>query len=132
MTVLGIGIDTVDIERFENAVKEKGKRFLERIFTEDELKYAEKKKHTYTHMAGKFAAKEAVKKALPNGVEVGLGWPDIEIANDADGKPYAVLHGQAKKIKEKFNIAQVLVSISHTHRVAVSNAVVIQDGQGTH
>jgi holo-[acyl-carrier protein] synthase len=127
MNVIGIGIDSVDVERFTKAAKTRGVQFLKKIFTARELEYAGTKKDNFTHMAGKFAAKEAVKKAIPDGAEIGLRWPDIEILNSSDGKPYAELHGAAKKLKEKFKIADVLVSISHTHKVAVSNAVVMKN-----
>ncbi|MDD3089049.1 MAG: holo-ACP synthase, partial [Candidatus Omnitrophica bacterium] len=100
MNVLGIGIDAVDISRFKKAVEERGGKFLEKIFTAKELEYAGSKRAAFMHMAGKFAAKEAVKKALPEGASIGLNWSDIEILNGYDGKPYAVLHGKAGKIRE--------------------------------
>ena len=128
MSVIGIGIDSVDVERFTKAAHERGLKFTEKIFTAKELEYAGTKKDNFTHMAGKFAAKEAVKKAIPDGAEIGLRWTDIEILNSDDGKPYAVLHGAADKLKNKYGISKVLVSISHTHKVAVSNAVVIKNG----
>ena len=128
MKVIGIGIDSVDIERFRKASEDYGIKFLEKIFTTRELEYAGTKKNNLIHMAGKFAAKEAVKKAIPDGAEIGLRWPDIEILNSEDGKPYAALHGEAEKLMKKHNLTDVLVSISHTHKVAVSNAVVMKDG----
>ena len=128
MSVIGIGIDTVDIKRFREAVTRRGKNFLDRIFTERELEYAESKKSSYMHMAGKFAAKEAVKKALPEGARIGLNWPDIEILNSEDGKPYAILHGHARKIMDEFGLTSVLVSISHTDDLATSNAMAVKDG----
>ncbi|MBU0570939.1 MAG: holo-ACP synthase [Candidatus Omnitrophica bacterium] len=128
MNMAGIGIDSVDIERFKKAAKDHGIKFFEKIFTVRELEYAGTKKDNLTHMAGKFAAKEAVKKAIPDGAEIGLRWTDIEILNSEDGKPYAVLHGQAEKLMKKYNLTDVHVSISHTHKVAVSNAVVMKDG----
>ena len=126
--VAGIGIDVVDIKRFEKAVQKHGERFLGRIFTQKELDHAGEKKSFYMHMAGKFAAKEAVKKALPDGARIGLSWTDIEILNDGDGKPYTVLHGEAKKLMEENDLAQVLVSISHTNDVAVSNGMAVKNG----
>lgn len=130
MNIQGIGIDAIEIERFENAIGQHGEAFLKRIFTGKELDHAvsKNKKGYYMHMAGKFAAKEAVKKALPDGARIGLNWSDIEILNAEDGKPYAVLHGQAKSLMEKFNLSQVFVSISHTHNLATSNAMVVKDG----
>jgi holo-[acyl-carrier protein] synthase len=128
MSAVGIGIDIVDIKRFRKAVIQRGKGFLKRIFTEREIEYAESKKSSYAHMAGKFAAKEAVKKALPEGARIGLNWPDIEILNSGDGKPYALLHGHARTIMDEFGLTRVLVSISHTDDLATSNAMVVKDG----
>lgn len=128
MNVVGIGIDAVEIDRFRKAVEERGERFLERVFTSREIEYVGTKKASYMHLAGKFAAKEAVKKALPDGAEIGLNWADIEILNGGDGKPYVLLHGHAKRLEEKFGISRVFISISHTKDLATSNAVVIKDG----
>ena len=128
MSIAGIGIDIVDIERFKNIMDEKGEKFAEKVFTREELEYFSGKKIKYIHMAGKFAAKEAVKKALPNGAEIGLNWSEIEILNQEDGKPYARLHGRAKKVAEECNIRQVIVSVSHTKGMAVSNALVVKNG----
>ena len=128
MKIVGIGIDSVEIGRFEGIIDGKGEDFLQKVFTDEEIKYSMTKKERFMHMAGKFAAKEAVKKALPDGAEIGLGWKDIEILNSDDGKPYARLHGQARKLMEKFKLTDVLVSISHTKEIAVSNAMAVQDG----
>ncbi len=128
MSIAGIGIDAVRIERFQEAVEKRGENFLKRIFTSRELEYAGTKKGYSMHMAGKFAAKEAVKKALPNGAEIGLNWTDIEILNSSDGKPYVELHGEAKRLMKEFNLSHVLVSISHTKELAISNAVGVHNG----
>ena len=128
MNIVGIGIDALEIERFRKAVEERGEKFLSKIFTQKEIDYAGTKKARYMHMAGKFAAKEAVKKALPDGADIGMNWADIEILNNEDGKPYALLHGQAKELMDKYNLSQVFVSISHTGTIATSNAMVVKDG----
>lgn len=122
MNIEGIGIDAVNINRFKNAIDQWGDNFLRKIFTQKELEYAGTKRAYAVHMAGKFAAKEAVKKALPDGARIGLNWSDIEILNSEDGKPYTLLHGEARRLMEKFNLTQVLVSISHTKELAMSNA----------
>lgn len=128
MDILGIGIDAVEISRFKKAAEERGEKFLGKIFTAKELEYAGSKRASYVHMAGKFAAKEAVKKALPDGARIGLNWADIEILNNEDGKPYAVLHGHARRLAEKFGISGVLISISHTKDLATSNAMAVKNG----
>jgi len=128
MNIAGIGIDAVEIERFKHALDAWGENFLKRIFTQKELEYAGTKKGYAMHMAGKFAAKEAVKKAIPDVAEIGLNWADIEILNGEDGKPYALLHGKAEHLAKKFNLSQVFVSISHTDKLAVSNAIGVKNG----
>ena len=128
MNVVGIGTDVVCINRFQNAVEKWGDHFLQRIFTQNELAYAGGKKAYYVHMAGKFSAKEAVKKALPEGIRIGLNWCDIEILNSDDGKPHVVLHGQAKKLEQEFNLSKVFVSISHTENIATANSMAVTDG----
>ena len=128
MSIIGTGIDAVDIARFEKAVKEKENRFLQRIFTQEELRYIDTKRTRVVHMAGKFAAKEAVKKALPDGARIGLSWSDIEILNSQDGKPYVRLHGEAERLAEEKGPFTVLVSISHTRSTAISNAMVVKNG----
>jgi holo-[acyl-carrier protein] synthase len=128
MNIAGIGIDAVNVERFGRTAEKRGKEFLSKIFTAQELDYAGNKRGYYMHLAGKFAAKEAVKKALPNGSVIGLNWFNIEILNSEDGKPYVVLHGEAKKLMKKFNLSQIFVSISHTKDIAASNALVVKDG----
>jgi len=128
MNIAGLGIDAVKIERFRRIVEQRGDGFLRKIFTERELEHAGGRKGFSAHMAGKFAAKEAVKKALPDGAEIGLNWTEIEILNDGAGKPYACLHGHARCLMEKFDLAQVYVSISHTKDLAISNAVGVKNG----
>ncbi|MBU1084586.1 MAG: holo-ACP synthase [Candidatus Omnitrophota bacterium] len=127
MNISGIGIDAVDIRRFEKAVAKHGRDFLKKMFTEKEMEYAGAKKDHIAHMAGKFAAKEAVKKALPDGARIGLNWAEIEVLNDNEGKPYVCLHGSAGEILKEYGLARVLVSISHTAELAVSNAIGVRN-----
>ena len=128
MKVLGVGIDAVEIQRFAGAVEQWGDNFLKKIFTSSELEYLDTKKVKPVSMAGKFAAKEAVKKALPDGATIGLRWSDIEILNGPDGKPYARLHGRAKSLAGSSGDLNVFVSVSHTRNIATANAVVVQNG----
>ncbi|MBD3380526.1 MAG: holo-[acyl-carrier-protein] synthase [Candidatus Omnitrophica bacterium] len=128
MSVAGIGIDAVNIQRFAEVSGSRGEPFLRRIFTRNELEYAGAKKAYYIHMAGKFAAKEAVKKALPDGARIGLAWTDIEILNETDGKPYVKLHGKARSLMEESGLSDVVVSISHTEELALSNAMAVKNG----
>jgi holo-[acyl-carrier protein] synthase len=127
MNIIGTGIDAVEIDRFEKAAREKGEKFLERIFTRKEMEYVDAKKVRFMHLAGKFAAKEAVKKALPDGARIGLNWSEIEILNGMDGKPFVRLHGEAERLAKENGPFEVLVSISHTRNTAISNAMVVRN-----
>jgi len=121
--VRGIGIDIIEIERIEKAL-EKNKKFLYRIFTPKEIAFFSENHFRKNQIAGNFAAKEAVMKALGTGLR-GFCWKDIEIDRDALGKPIVVLHNHAEKIAEKKNIESLLVSISHSKQYAVAQAIAI-------
>ncbi len=115
--ILGTGVDITEVSRLRKAVEKWGDDFLQRIFTENELANAKNRASLYQHLAGRFAAKEAVFKALGN---KDLTWQDVEILNDADGKPICViLNGKAKK-------KEVLISISHVKSYAVASATVTE------
>lgn len=110
--IIGTGIDIVEVERIEKAVKRSGDDFLRKIFTSREVEYAKSKRLSAMHLAGRFAAKEAVLKAFSRGQ---FNFKDIEILNDDVGRPFCVLN------KNGFDI---LISISHTEKYAVACAVV--------
>ncbi len=117
MELIGTGIDIVEIKRLRRAIKKWGDLFLNRIFTTKEIEYAKSRRSTYEHLAGRFAAKEAIIKATDGGE---LGFKDIEIVNKKSGKPYATIT-KPKSINKKYLIS---VSISHIKDYAVANAVV--------
>ncbi len=79
------GIDIVSVERIRRAARKR--RFLERVFTEEELRYAFSRKDPFRHLAGRFASKEAFLKALGTGLASGLGWRDVEVVKDGRGRP---------------------------------------------
>lgn len=119
-----IGIDLIEIERIKKDIARFGKIFLTKIFTEAEIKYCQAHSKTeYQHFAGRFAAKEAVLKAL------GTGWPfasfkDIEIIPDAiTGAPEVVLHGHILDLAHRLAISSICLSISHTKEYAIAQSV---------
>lgn len=115
--VLGTGVDITEVRRLRRAAEKWGDEFLNRVFTAKELKNAKTRGSIYQHLAGRFAAKEAVFKAMGDSR---LNWKDVEILNDETGRPYCnILNGRAKKI-------DVHVSISHVKSYAVANAIVTQ------
>ena len=115
-----IGIDIVEVNRIEQAVARWGDRFLHRVFTAAEIEYCAGRAQS---LAGRFAAKEAVSKALGTGWRDGLAFPDIEIINDELGKPQVFLHGKVKEIFDHQQIKQASISMSHTDEIAIAVAI---------
>ncbi len=109
------GIDIIEVERMEQAIKRWGKHFLEHVFCPEEIAYAEKQKFPPQHYAARFAAKEAVLKALGNNKQV--FWKDMKIVHDANGKPIC-------KYKDKKMNGKIHISLSHTRKYAVANAII--------
>ena len=93
MKIFGIGTDIVNIKRMEKSLKLHGKRFKKNIFSKNEINYCEKKKNSSAFYAKRFAAKEALSKALGTGIRKGINFKDIEISNDIYGKPSIRLMG---------------------------------------
>ena len=115
MVLKGIGVDIVEISRIEKAVKRWGDHFLDYVFTDKEIAYARAHKFPLQHFAVRFAAKEAIYKAIGNNAR--LGWKDMEILNDRYGRPQCIF--KKKNLKYK-----VLISLSHSEHYAVANALI--------
>lgn len=115
--ILGIGTDIIEIERIKTAMDRWGESFLTHLFNKEEIQYCKKFKFSAQHFAVRFAAKEAIYKALPKGVT--LSWKDVTILNDADGKPFCKVNKPDFKNK-------ILISLSHTHIYAVANATITE------
>jgi len=119
--IVGIGVDIVEIDRFKNLTEKWGEHFLNKVFTRREIDYCFSKNNIYQHLAGRFAAKEAISKAISTGWSGIFRWKDVEILNDENGKPEVILHNQ---IKEQFSSCSFYISISHSLNYAVAFAVV--------
>lgn len=120
----GLGVDIVEIERMETILA-RTPSFAFRVFSEEERAYCEAHHRPAVHFATHFAAKEAVLKALGTGFSSGIGFTDVEVAHDENGKPLAVLHGRAKEIAEELGIIEIPLSLSRTRDTAVANAIAI-------
>jgi holo-[acyl-carrier protein] synthase len=125
MTVIGIGTDIVECLRIAQMIERHGELFLTRVFTPPEIEYCSSRKAATQHYAGRWAAKEAILKALGTGWSRGIRWRDMEIRNDAAGKPSVALGGGARELCERLGIGDILISISHcrTHATALAVAV---------
>lgn len=121
--IKGIGVDIIDIIRIKKMV-DKGKRYIEKIFTQKEIDYCQEKYHPAIHFAARFAAKEALFKALGTGWRNGMAWTEIEVTNDELGKPEIFLSGKAADFFKKNNFQTSFLSISHTKEYAVAFVVV--------
>ena len=120
--VIGIGTDLTEVERVAQKInKEAG--FREMVFSKTEIAYCESKINQYEHFAARFAAKEAFFKALGTGWLVGTHFNEVEIINDAYGKPCLVLLGETKETLSAWRINTILVSLSHLK--AIASAVVV-------
>jgi holo-[acyl-carrier protein] synthase len=124
--IVGTGIDLCEVDRIQAAIERHGKRIVERVFTEREIAYAERKANRYERYAARFAAKEAGMKALGTGWRGGIGWRDFEVTNLASGRPTLAFHGQAAEIAKKLGVRHVSLSITHT--AAMAMAMVILEG----
>jgi holo-[acyl-carrier protein] synthase len=122
--IKGIGVDIIEIERIRENIEMNGARFLEKVFTAGEISYCSAKANRAQHFAARFAAKEAVSKALATGWTGDFRWTDVELANDRSGQPRILLHGP---LLERLAESTVLVSISHSHSHVVA-MVVIEGG----
>ena len=123
--ILGLGSDICDIRRIESAIARHGERFLARVYTDGERRVASALGGAASQFfAGRFAAKEAVLKALGTGYAQGLAFREVEIVRDENGAPHVTLHGFAAERARELGIAKILVSITHTrsdaHAVAVA------------
>jgi holo-[acyl-carrier protein] synthase len=119
--IIGVGIDIVEIRRIKSAM-ESNERFLEKIFTSGELEYLRSRNLRPEYVAGRFAAKEAVSKALGTGFR-GFDFKDIEIDRTTLGKPLVILKGKAKLIAKKEGQYNIHLSISHGEDSAVAYAI---------
>jgi len=113
----------VDCARLEEALDRHGERFLQRVFTAAELDYCLSKKRSIEHLAGRFAAKEAVMKVLGTGWRDGIAWRDVEVRNEPSGQPQVHLSGHCRRIARQRGLEKVLISISHIATHAIASAV---------
>jgi holo-[acyl-carrier protein] synthase len=114
------GIDIVEVKRVKRLMERWGDRFLHRVFTPSEITYCKGKSSPEQSLAARFAAKEAILKAIGTGLSQGMSWTSMEIANDKNGRPSAKL---GKRIKDKIGNKKILISMSHTKEYAVAQAI---------
>ena len=124
MPILGHGIDIVETSRIRKLAEDHGQHFLDRVYTPLEQAYCAKNpKRYFEHLAGRFAAKEAVLKVIGTGWRGGIAWTDIEIVNESSGQPVVKLAGECARIATEFGIDRWMISISHIETHATASAI---------
>ncbi len=116
--ICGIGTDLVENDRLARIIARWGSKFLQRVFSEGEIKYCEKHVQVEINYGARFAAKESFLKALGMGLGMGIKLKEIEVVHDKQGKPELVLRGTAKAQIEKRNIGKIHLSLTHTRNYA--------------
>ncbi len=119
--VKGIGVDIIEIDRVRRSIEELGDRFLDKVYTSGEIAYCDAKAHRFQHYAARFAAKEALSKALSTGWAGEFRWKDVEVMNEPSGQPAFLLHGT---LCELLAGASVMLSMSHSESHVVAMVLI--------
>jgi holo-[acyl-carrier protein] synthase len=127
VNVVAHGIDLVEIERVAELLARHPDRAAERLFTQGERDYAHGKKNAHQHLAARFAAKEAVLKALGCGWSQGIAWTDVEVTRAPSGAPGVKLHNRAAEIAAERGITDWCLSLTHTKSLAQASAIALGD-----
>lgn len=121
--IVGTGIDIAEVPRIRQAIERFGGRFLQRIFTDGEIRYCDSKANRIERYAARFAAKEAAMKALGTGWNHGVRWRDIEVARKPGSRPTIIFHGKAAEFASRLGAAHVALSLSHTEEQAIAQVI---------
>ncbi|QEH37971.1 Holo-[acyl-carrier-protein] synthase [Aquisphaera giovannonii] len=130
MEILGIGTDIVECPRIGKMIEQYGELFLRRVYTEREVRFCQSRKHAIEHFAGRWAAKEAILKALGAASIRGLSWTDVEIRTGNDGQPQVRVRGAAREVAIERGIGDILVSLSHCRTYATAHAIALAGRPG--
>ncbi|MCE2792181.1 MAG: holo-ACP synthase [Planctomycetota bacterium] len=125
MQLLGIGTDIIECARIAQMIDRHGEHFLKKVFSPSEIEYCGRHKYPAPHYAGRWAAKEALLKALGTGWAKGIQWTDLEILNEPGGEPRVYLRNAAANWATQRGISEFLISISHTEHYAVAFATAV-------
>ena len=121
--IIGLGVDIAEVPRIQAAIEGRGQRFLDRVFTPNEIAYCERFKNKFERYAGRFAAKEAAMKALGTGWRRGIRWVDLEVVREQSGRPTLGLAGEAAKIAAQLGVKRISLSITHTEAEALAQVI---------
>lgn len=125
--IVGLGTDIIEVVRIGQMIERHGEHFLQRVYTENEISYCQRRKESNQHFAGRWAAKEAVMKTLGTGWIKGVRWKDIEVESRKSGKPIINIRGGALEVANRLGIDDVLITISHCRTLATATAIGVQN-----
>src|SRR5574339_1046576 len=120
MTIVGLGMDATEVPRIAESLERYGERFLNRVFTDEEIAYCMRRKHPAPHLAGRFAAKEAGMKAIGTGHAFGVLWRDLEVVRHG-GPPQLRFHNAAGEHFARLGASRALLTITHTDVLALAH-----------
>jgi holo-[acyl-carrier protein] synthase len=118
------GVDIVKVSRIEHLFSQRENN-IRRVFTPAEIKYCQNKRHKFQHLAARFAAKEAMLKAIGTGWADGVRWKDIEVINDESGRPYLNLYGKVRDIVDRMKVENITISLSHCSEYAIAQVILL-------
>lgn len=121
--IVGTGIDVIEVPRVAASIERFGQRFLERVFTEGEIRYCDSKANRVERYAARFAAKEAGMKALGTGWSQGVRWRDVEVRRQPGGRPTIVFHGKAAEFAARMGVTNIALSLTHTAAEAIAQVI---------
>lgn len=127
MSIVGIGVDLVSVDRVRAITQRWQERFLHRVYTEAERRDCFRRATPYASLAGRFAAKEAVLKALGVGWAAGVRWQDVQVVSDASGKPVARVDGRVRRLIEDAGVTRIHVSLSHDAGYAIAQVILTRE-----
>jgi len=125
MEILGIGTNIIECPRIGKMIEQHGELFLRRVYTDREIRFCQARKHAIEHFAGRWAAKEAILKAMGVGWSKRLTWTDLEVRNEIGGQPEVHVGGGAKELALHKGIGQILITISHCRTYATAYAIAL-------
>ena len=129
MSIIGVGLDLVKIARVEAIARRWQDRFLQRVYTEDERRASFGRAWPYASLAGRFAAKEAMFKALGTGWSAGVSWQDIQVLNQVGGRPVATVQGRTGVLVRQAGVTRIYVSLSHDGDYAIAEVILTDETQ---
>lgn len=121
--IVGTGIDVIEVPRVAASIERFGRRFLNRVFTESEIRYCDSKANRTERYAARFAAKEAGMKALGTGWSHGVRWRDVEVRRQPGGRPTLAFHGKAAEIASQMGVTNIALSLTHTAAEALAQVI---------